>query len=151
TLPDLTGVVTTVGLTGGMSMALVPNPKLDPKVVANAQANPAPGAPNFAPPAVTPNFNPPGTPNASGVNANVLNANLVVNPYAEMKLMPPDPEDPTGKPVVYAPAEVSWNTDDGKVDVQKLIDAFTKAGIPDAAAYTQFLRVQLVRQEMLPS
>ena len=74
-----------------------------------------------------------------------------INPNdPQQKVIPPDPANPNAKPIVMVVSEVSWVTVLGKIDMKKLASAFKTAHIADDDSATQFLRVRLVREEMLP-
>ncbi len=72
----------------------------------------------------------------------------VINPADLTQKLFQDPNDPTAKPVVLKATDVSWITAQAKVDMKKVAEAFTKSGIPAEVSRTQFLRVELIRQEM---
>ncbi len=82
--------------------------------------------------------------------ANVPDPDAVVIPGDLQQKVLLDATNPAAKPVVLSAKDVSWVTVLSKLDPKKMAAAFTLAGIPEAAANTEFLRVQLIRQELLP-
>ena len=96
--------------------------------------------------------------------AYVPDSKAVINPKdLTQKLFQPtvpvppaaDPNNPTAPlptaplPIVMTQKEVSWITYSANVSMKALGEAFTKAKIPEAAAITQFLKTQLIREEKL--
>jgi hypothetical protein len=72
-----------------------------------------------------------------------------VNPADTTQKTIVNPNEAAAKPIALVPAEISWVTVLAKVDMKKLAEAFTKAEIPEQAAFTQYLRVNLVREELM--
>lgn len=79
---------------------------------------------------------------------NKADPKAVINPADLTQKVFQDPNDPLAKPVAMKAADVSWITASAKVDMKKVAEAFAKSGIPAEASRTQFLRVELIRQEM---
>jgi hypothetical protein len=82
---------------------------------------------------------------------------VVLKPDPKAPLLPTDPtqktiQDPNVVPpklIALVPTEVTWVTVLGKVDMTKLTEAFTKADIPAETAFTQYLRLNLIREELM--
>jgi hypothetical protein len=118
-------IVKMLGVTSGLSVAYKPDPKVpvdpkDPQQKVIQLTDPAK-------PAVDPNK--PVDPNQPQP-ANPLPANQIT--------------------LVMTAQEISWQTVSATVQMTPLAAAFKNAGLPDAAAFTQFLRVRLVREELMP-
>lgn len=118
-------IVKMLGVTSGLSVAYKPDPKVaidpkDPQQKVIVKTDPTK-------PAVDPNK--PIDPNQPQP-ANAIPANQIT--------------------LVMTPQEIIWHTVSATFQMKPLADAFTKAGIPDAAAFTQFLRVRLTREELMP-